>query len=108
MCSKNRLSAHEVKINIPPFSSTNETLIIMDDIISTGSSMITLLKQLSLQGHKGICLAVHPLFNKKTKDKLFASGAEAIITCNTISDSTNKINLLDLIATELEKIMGTI
>lgn len=107
VCCKNRLSAHEVKIDIPSFSCTTETLIIMDDMISTGSSMRTILKQLSLQGHKGICLAVHPLLNKETKDKLFASGAEAIITCNTISDSTNKINLLDLIATNLEKIMGT-
>jgi len=108
VCSKNRLSAHEVKIDIPPFSSTNETLILMDDIISTGSSMVAILKQLSLQGHNGICLAIHPLLNKKTKNNLLASGAAAIITCNTISDSTNKINMLDLIATNLEKILGTI
>lgn len=33
VCSKNRLSAHKVKIDIPPFSSTTETLILMDDII---------------------------------------------------------------------------
>lgn len=108
VCCKNRLSAREVKIDIPPFSSTTETLILMDDMISTGSSMMSILKQLSLQGHKGICLAVHPLLNKKTKNNLLASGAVAIITCNTISDSTNKINILDLIATNLGKIMGAI
>lgn len=108
VCSKNRLSAHKVKIDIPSFSITNETLVLMDDMISTGSSMMSILKQLSLQGHKGICLAVHPLFNKKTKNNLLASGAVAIITCNTISDSTNKVNILDLIATNLEKIMGAI
>ena len=108
VCSKNRLSSHEVKIDIPPFSSTTQTLILMDDIISTGSSMMAILKQLSLQRHNGICLAVHPLLNKKTKGKLFASGAEAVITFNTISDSTNKINILDLIATNLKKIMGAI
>lgn len=108
VCSKKRLSAHEVKIDIPPFSSTNDTLIIMDDIISTGSSMVTILKQLSLQGYNGLCLAIHPLFNKKTKDKLFASGAVDIVTCNTISDPTNKINVLDLIATNLEKIISKI
>lgn len=107
VCSKNRLSAHEVKINIPPFSYTNETLIIMDDIISTGSSMITILQQLSLQSNRNICLAVHPLLNKKTKDKLFASGAAAIITCNTIPDSTNKINMLGLISSNLKEIIGT-
>lgn len=108
VCSKNRLSAHKVKIDIPSFSITNETLVLMDDIISTGSSMMSILKQLSLQGHKCICLAVHPLLNIKTKNNLLASGARTIITCNTISDSTNKINMLDLIAANLEKVMGAL
>ncbi|HVT63302.1 MAG TPA: ribose-phosphate diphosphokinase, partial [Legionellaceae bacterium] len=108
VCHKNRLSDHEVKIDIPSFSGANQTLILMDDIISTGSSMIAILKQLSLQGHKGICLAIHALFNKTTKDQLFAAGAIALITCNTISDHTNKIDTMDLIATNLEKIMGDI
>lgn len=108
VCNKNRLSDHEVKIDIPPFSITNETLILIDDIISTGSSMLAILKQLSLQGYNGICLAIHPLLNKKTKNNLFASGAVAVITCNTIPDSTNKINMLDLIAINLEKIMSAI
>ncbi|KTC67939.1 ribose-phosphate pyrophosphokinase [Legionella birminghamensis] len=108
VCNKIRLSDQEVKIDIPRFSSANETLILMDDIISTGSSMVTILKQLSLQGYRGICLAIHPLFSKKAKEKLVASGALAIITCNSISDPTNKINILDLIAANLEKIMGEI
>ncbi|PJD94399.1 MAG: phosphoribosylpyrophosphate synthetase [Legionella sp.] len=108
VCSKNRLSAHEVTIDIPLFTSTDNTLILMDDMISTGSSMVTILKQLALRGHKGICVAIHPLFNQNTKDKLLALGAVDIITCNTISDPTNKINMLDLIAANLEKIIGTI
>ncbi|TAL65210.1 MAG: ribose-phosphate diphosphokinase [Legionella sp.] len=108
VCSKNRLSAHEVKIDIPSFSSTNETLILLDDIISTGSSMAAILKQLSSKGHNAICLAIHPIFNKKTKDKLLASGAESIVTCNTISDSTNKISMLDLIASNVCKILGSV
>lgn len=106
VCRKNRLSAHEVTIEIPPFSHTDETLIILDDIISTGSSMAAILNQLSLQGHHGICLAIHPLLSQKTKANLFASGAVAIVTCNTISDSTNQMNILDLIAANLEKIWG--
>ena len=109
VCKKNRLSAHEVKIDIPKFSISDKTLVFMDDIISTGSSMLNILKQLSLQGYNQvICLAIHPLLSKKTEHKLLASGAKAIITCNTIPHSTNKINILDLIAINLEKIMGAI
>ncbi len=108
ICTKNRLSDFEVKIDIPPFSIINETLVLMDDIISTGSSMLTILNKLSSQGYNNVfCLAIHPLLNKKTKNNLLASGAKTIITCNTISDSSNKINMLDLIAVNLERIMGT-
>jgi len=109
VCKKERLSAHEVKMNIPQFSITNETLVLIDDMISTGSSMLAILKQLTSQGyHNVICLAVHPLLNKKIKNDLLAAGATAIITCNTIPDSTNKINILDLIGMNLEKIIGAI
>ncbi len=109
ICKKNRLSDHEVKIDIPEFSIIDETLVLMDDIISTGSSMLTILKQLSWQGYNNvICLAVHPLLNQTTKNNLLASGAASIITCNTIPDSTNKINILGLIAINLEKMLRTI
>ncbi|MGV3740588.1 MAG: ribose-phosphate diphosphokinase [Gammaproteobacteria bacterium] len=109
ICKKNRLSDHTVKMDIPQFSITHEVLVLMDDIISTGSSMLAILKQLSLQNYNNIiCLAVHPLLNKKTKNNLLTSGAKAIVTCNTIPDSTNQINMVDLIAQHLAKIITEI
>lgn len=109
VCKKNRVADNEVKIEISAFSITDETLILMDDIISTGSTMQTILEQLCLQGYnKVICLAIHPLLKKKTENALLASGAKAIITCNTIVHSTNKINIVNLIARNLEKIIASI
>lgn len=109
ICKKIRLSAHDVKIDIPYFSATNKTLVLMDDMISTGSSMLTILKQLSSQGYSEVvCLAVHPLLKMKTKADLLAAGASCIMTCDTIQDSTNNISLLDLMAKNLEKIIDTI
>lgn len=109
ICKKIRLSDHDVKMDIPSFLAVNKTLVLMDDIISTGSSMLAILKQLSLQGYsKVMCLAVHPLLTKKTKDNLLAAGAASIITCNTIRDSTNKINMLDYIARNLKEIIDTL
>lgn len=106
ICEKNRLSAREVKMNVPLLSLTHETIIILDDIVSTGSSILAILKQLSLQGYKNaICLAVHPLFNKTTKNKLIALGAKEIITCNTIQDTSNKINIIELIAINLKNVL---
>lgn len=106
VCNKNRLSAHKVKIDIPSFSTTNETIIILDDIVSTGASMLAILKQLTMQNHRNvICLAVHPLFNKTTRNKLISSGAKEIISCNTIQDASNKINLTELIAINLQNLL---
>ena len=106
ICEKHRVSAHEVEMKVPLLSLTNETIIILDDIISTGSSMLAILKQLSGQGNKHvICLAIHPLFNKTTKDKLISLGAKEIITCNTIQDTSNKINITELIAIHLKKLL---
>jgi len=106
LCEKIRLSSHEVKMTIPLFSLTNETIIILDDIVSTGASMIAILKQLAKQGNKNvICLAVHPLLNKVTNNKLISLGAKEIITCNTIRNASNKINITELIAINLQNLL---
>ncbi len=107
ICKKNRLSDDQVKIDIPSFKATDETLILIDDLISTGSSMLTIIKHLLWQGYKNIiCLAIHPLLNNATKNSLLAAGAQAVVTCNTIQHSTNKINLFQLIADKLKKLIG--
>lgn len=109
ICNKTRISGHEVVIDIPSFSSSNKTLIIVDDIISSGSSMLAILQKLTLNGSKNLlCLAVHPLLNNKTKNNLLFNGAKEIITCNTVRDSTNRINILNLISNQLNKLLDEI
>lgn len=107
ICNKKRISGHEVVVDIPSFSSSNKTLIIVDDMISSGSSMLAILQQLALKGSKNlICLAIHPLLNNKTKNNLLANGAKEIITCNTVRDSTNRINILNLISSHLNQLLN--
>ena len=73
-------------------------VLIVDDIISTGSSMIEAIKFLKLK--KVNCLAVHGVFIGGALREL-DKYANKIITTNTISNETNEIDVSNLIAKKL-------
>lgn len=99
IAQKERLGDRKVSVSMPDIKNINHTPILVDDIISTGVSMLESLRQLISQGLKNpICIGVHALFNVETENKLRHIGAEQIITCNTIPHSTNKIDISDIIA----------
>ena len=86
-------------ISLEEIKNKNHVPILVDDVISTGVSMLEALKQLTSRGFKNpICIGVHALFDSDTENKLRLAGAKQIITCNTIPHSTNKIDISDIIA----------
>ncbi|MCL9684965.1 ribose-phosphate pyrophosphokinase [Legionella maioricensis] len=96
---KKRLGDRQVMISLPEIKNLNHVPILVDDVISTGVSMLETLKQLTSRGFKNsVCIGVHALFDKETENKLTIAGAKQIITCNTIPHSTNKIDISDIIA----------
>jgi ribose-phosphate pyrophosphokinase len=99
IAQKKRLGDKKVIVSMPEIQDVNHTPILVDDIISTGMSMLEALKQLKLRGFKNpVCIGVHALFDTETENKLRLAGAEQIITCNTIPHPTNKIDVSDIIA----------
>ena len=96
---KKRLGDKRVIISLPKLQNINQTPVLIDDIISSGVSMLESLKQLIASGLKNpICIGVHALFNNQTKKKLLATGAKEIITCNTIIHPTNQIDITNILA----------
>ncbi len=101
---KKRLGDRDVIVSLPQLKNEEQTPVIVDDVISTGQSMLETLSQLKLQGFKNaICIGVHALFSQQTEKKLLAQGAK-IITCNTITHKTNQIDVAGLIAQGISKI----
>jgi ribose-phosphate pyrophosphokinase len=95
---KKRLGDKDVVISLPAIKNTGYTPILVDDIISTGVSMITILNEIKLRGFKNpLCIAVHALFNDETENQLLRAGAKQVMTCNTILHPTNCIDLTDII-----------
>ncbi|MBA2654451.1 MAG: ribose-phosphate diphosphokinase [Gammaproteobacteria bacterium] len=95
---KIRRGDREVEVSIPQIHEFRfHTVVLIDDIISTGNTMIEAIKHLKKSEVKSvICIGIHALFAKNSYEALKQSGC-SIITCNTIDHNTNAIDLSSLI-----------
>lgn len=76
---------------------SNHAPVVVDDIISTGVTMIAIINQLKSSNTTPIhCIGVHGIFADNAFQKL--SALAQVVTCNTITHSSNKINVSTLIA----------
>ena len=97
---KERLGDRQVIVELPDMKGmVGRIPVLVDDVISTGRSMLTVVEQLVLQGFKKpICIAVHALFDREVENGLLRAGAQKLVSCNTVSHPTNEIDVTDLIA----------
>lgn len=101
--TKTRLADEKVTMEIPEIIEKTRTPVLIDDIISTGISMITAIKELKNRNlKKPFCIAIHAIFSDNAYEKLTKAGVEKIITCNTIIHPSNAINIIPLIADAIQ------
>ena len=81
-----------------------KNVIIVDDIISTGNTMIKACKEAKKRGAKTVnAIGVHGLFVEKALSKMQKAGFKDIFTVNTIEHPTNKIDITQTIINELKR-----
>ncbi|EIA07798.1 ribose-phosphate pyrophosphokinase [Flavobacterium frigoris] len=97
--TKIRHGDREVEVSIPNFHTyKNHIPVLVDDIISTGRTMIETIGHLKTVGMKpAICIGVHAVFAGNAFQEIKSSGAKEIITCNTIPHESNQIDISDLL-----------
>lgn len=102
---KKRYSDLEVSISAPLMKEYRERMPVMvDDIISTASTMIQGIKVLNSSGMQHpICVGVHAIFAEGALTRLEEAGAVQIVTCNTVPHHTNAIDVSHLIVEALEE-----
>ena len=94
---KIRYGARKVKIKPIKLPLKNRNLIIIDDMISTGHTMLETIKQLKkLKPRKIYCIATHGIFAENAIKKL-RKYCQVIVT-NTIPSSAAKIDITKAIA----------
>lgn len=99
---KTRLGDKKIKQDIVKLDK-NKDYIIIDDIISTGKTLVGALKMAKKQGaNKLTCIGIHGMLVGKA-DKLISKHAK-IITTNTIPNKYAKIDVSSIIANKLKKL----
>jgi ribose-phosphate pyrophosphokinase len=80
-----------------------QTVIILDDIISTGGTIVGAAKILREQGAKHVfCGCVHGLLIGDAEKRILDAGAEEIVGTDSVPGSVSKVSLAPLISQELK------
>ncbi len=97
---KKRYGDRRVEISLPQIEAfPNHTPVLVDDIISTGQTMLQTVMQLKKAGMKPpVCIGVHAVFADNAYDALLKAGVEKVVTCNTIQHVSNCIDLTDMLS----------
>jgi ribose-phosphate pyrophosphokinase len=102
---KVRLSSRKVESKmVNPIEIKNKNVIIVDDIISTGHTIMEAAKKAKKLKAKSItAICIHGLFVEGAIKKMKAKGVKQIICTNTIEKPQSKIDITSLLAEELKK-----
>lgn len=97
--TKTRKGDRDVEIAVTGIEShSDRTPVLVDDIISTGSTMIATIGHLrSLGLRPAVCIGVHAVFAGSAWENLQRVAAR-VVTCDTIAHASNQISLVAEIA----------
>ncbi|MEC4722969.1 ribose-phosphate pyrophosphokinase [Noviherbaspirillum sp. CPCC 100848] len=104
---KTRHGDRDVEVTAPQTGGwENMTPVIIDDIASTGKTMIAAIQHLRAAGLPApVCIAVHGVFADGAVADMQAAGAGRIVTCNTIGHATNDISVEEAVASAAAEVM---
>jgi ribose-phosphate pyrophosphokinase len=96
---KTRINGSTIKITPKNLDVKNKKVAIIDDIISTGGTMATAIKELKKQKASEVYVAcTHGLFAGSAIEKLKSAKCDEIITTDTIFSKYSKVKTAEIIA----------
>ncbi len=96
---KTRHSSDTVTIKTKNLDVTGRDVVLIDDMISTGSTMAESIRLLRDQGAKDVYLAcVHPVLTRNAVIRLFNAGVRDIFATDTIEKAQSCVSVAPLIA----------
>lgn len=99
--TKTRSGDRRVAVSIPDLQQhRRRTPVILDDIISTGHTLMATIEHLAASGTPApVCVAVHGLFCADALGGLERAGVGSVVTTNSVAHASNQIDLTEVIAT---------
>ena len=101
---KTRLSGTEVRIKPANADCRGKNILIVDDMISTGGTIIAAAAALKEVGAESVTVAcTHGVFVGEALDKLTHSALKDVLSCNTLESPASKISVAKIVAEEIGK-----
>jgi ribose-phosphate pyrophosphokinase len=105
--AKTRVNDREVRVSnadVDPWR--DRTPVLVDDVISTGGTMVETVRSMVKAGLPGpVCVAVHGLFVGEAHGELIAAGCRRVVTCNTVPNPTAEIDATAALAEGVRDLM---
>lgn len=99
IANKVRLGDRLVNITLPDYDYKGRDVVLVDDMVSTGKTMVAVAEKLKAAGTRSInCLVTHALFAGDAISQLKQAGIEQIWSTDSISHPSNVIHLDRLLA----------
>ena len=101
---KTRYSSRHVDVKFTqPIHLKGKTAVIVDDIVSSGHTLLETIKDLhKLKARKIVCICVHGIFAENALQKLWRAGSK-VVSCNTIPNKATGIDVSGILADALKK-----
>lgn len=100
---KIRHNDRRVSITLPEYDVTKKDIVLIDDVISSGGTLIEITQQLKKSGANKIYVMVtHALCDDSVIQTLKKSGVDEIWSSNSIPHNTNKVNIITLLASQIK------
>ena len=101
---KTRLSGTDVRMAPAKMECKDKSILIVDDIIATGGTIIAATEQLKQAGAKSVTVAcTHGVFAGTAMERLTGSVIDGILCCNTIENGVSHISVAPTVAELLTK-----
>ena len=101
---KVRLSGTEVKIAPAKMDCKGKNVLIVDDIIATGGTILAATVQLKQSGASSVSVAcTHGVFTGDAIQRLTGNQIDVLLACNTLESKVSNISVAKIVADELGK-----
>ncbi len=102
---KERISGEEVRIYPKELDVEGKTVVIVDDMIDTGGTMIEAAKALKEQGAEELYAAcTHALLTRNAASRLLAAGFKDIIATDTVPTPYERVSVAEPVAEAIDRL----
>jgi len=103
---KKRINAERVEVKPKALDVKDKSVVLVDDIISTGGTLVEAAKVLLNSGAKQIYAAcVHAVLVSNALNKLYLSGISEVIATDTIEKQVSKISVSKILSEKIKELL---